>query len=563
MTRNLMLKPDTLREPTPLPPALTARSIVLVGLMGAGKTSIGRRLAARLGLPFHDADTEIELAAGCTIPELFERYGEREFRAGERRVIRRLLAGDPIVLATGGGAFMDPETRAAIRHDAVSIWLSCKLPTLVRRVASRTNRPLLADGNHAEILGRLMEARNPVYAEADIVVECGDESPDATTSHVLDTLVSWRPPRRLTVALAASRYDVIVGAGLLHRAGALLAPVLPQKRAVIVTDATVARLHLATLRDGLAATGITSQTIIVPAGETTKTLHTYGEIVDGLLEAGVERRTAVIALGGGVVGDVAGFAAATTLRGLPFVQIPTTLLAQVDSSVGGKTGVNTARGKNLVGAFHQPRAVLADTDTLTSLPPRELRAGYAEIAKAGLIGDAAFFAWCERNAAALLAGEREIQADAILRACAFKAAVVGDDEREEKPSDGRALLNLGHTFGHALEAELGYGTILHGEAVAIGTGLAFRLSARLGLCPQADADRVIGHLNSAGLPSELTHLNRRLSAARLLAHMRRDKKTRDNTLTLVLARGIGQAFTTSATPPDEVLALLRSEGCEA
>ncbi len=202
----------------------------------------------------------------------------------------------------------------------------------------------------------------------------------------------------------------------------------------------------------------------------------------------MERRTTVIALGGGVVGDLAGFAAATALRGLPFVQVPTTLLSQVDSSVGGKTGINTAHGKNLLGAFHQPRMVLADTGVLATLPLRELRAGYAEIAKAGLIGDAAFFAWCEANGAALVGGDPAAQAEAVMRACAFKAAVVGDDEREEKPSDGRALLNLGHTFAHALEAEVGYGGgLLHGEAVAVGLGLAFRLSARLGLCDPADA----------------------------------------------------------------------------
>jgi len=264
------------------------------------------------------------------------------------------------------------------------------------------------------------------------------------------------------------------------------------------------------------------------------------------------------------VGDLAGFAAATTLRGLPFVQIPTTLLAQVDSSVGGKTGVNTARGKNLVGAFHQPRLVLADTATLATLPLRELRAGYAETVKAGLIGDAAFFAWCERHGTAVVAGDAEAQAEAILRACAFKAAVVGDDEREEKPNDGRALLNLGHTFGHALEAEYGYGGgLLHGEGVAIGLDLAFRLSARLGLCPAADATRVRAHLAAVGLTAELAQLNRRFSAAGLLAHMRRDKKVRDGALIFVLARGIGQAFTASDVPEEAVLATLREAGCEA
>jgi shikimate kinase/3-dehydroquinate synthase len=265
-----------------------------------------------------------------------------------------------------------------------------------------------------------------------------------------------------------------------------------------------------------------------------------------------------------VIGDLAGFAAATTLRGLPFVQVPTTLLAQVDSSVGGKTGINTSHGKNLVGAFHQPRLVLADTGTLGTLNGRELRAGYAEVVKAGLIGDAAFFDWCEAHGAALTEGDRDVQAEAILRACAFKAAVVGDDEREERPADGRALLNLGHTFGHALEAEVGYGgALLHGEAVAVGLGLAFRLSAQLGLCPPGDAARVADHLTAVGLPSEPGMLNRRFSAARLIGHMRRDKKMRDGALHFVLARGIGQAFTSADVPAAAVVDLLRAEGCEA
>jgi shikimate kinase/3-dehydroquinate synthase len=331
---------------------------------------------------------------------------------------------------------------------------------------------------------------------------------------------------------------------------------------VVVTDRAVADLHLPTLMDGLAQTAISAESIIIPGGEASKNLDTYMDVVDQLLEARVERRTTVIALGGGVVGDLAGFAAATTLRGLPFVQIPTTLLSQVDSSVGGKTGVNTRRGKNLVGAFYQPRMVLADTGTLATLPPRELGAGYAEIVKAGLIGDAAFFAWCEQHGQRVIAGDREAQAEAIRRACAFKAQVVGDDEREEKPNDGRALLNLGHTFGHALEAEYGYdGGLLHGEGVAVGLGLAFRLSARLGLCPQADAERVIAHVSAAGMPADLSMLNRRFSAETLVAHMRRDKKMRDGALHFVLAHGIGQAFTSADVPQEAVLDLLRDEGC--
>ena len=563
MTRNTDLQ-DATRLPELLTGPLAGRGVVLVGLMGAGKTSIGRRLAARLGLPFRDADVEIEAAAGCSIPELFARYGEAAFRDGEKRVIRRLLAGEQMVLAFGGGAFVDAETRAAVRADAVSVWLRAELSTLVRRVSGRVGRPLLTGGDPNEILARLMGIRHQFYAEADVIVDCNDETPESTTSKVLDALAAYRPPRRLSVALSSGGYDVLVGEGLLRRAGALLAPVLPQKRAVVVTDDTVAPLHLPALLAGLAETGIEARHITVPAGEASKSIETYAGIVDRLLEERVERRTSVIALGGGVVGDLAGFAAATTLRGLPFVQIPTTLLSQVDSSVGGKTGVNTARGKNLVGAFYQPRIVLADTTTLATLPLRELRAGYAETVKAGLIGDPGFFAWCEARGAAVIAGDPDAQAEAILRACAFKAAVVGADEREEQPNDGRALLNLGHTFGHALEAEYGYsGGILHGEAVAIGIGLAFRLSARLGICDPADGARVAAHFEAVGLTAELAQLNRRFSAAGLIAHMQRDKKMRDGTLTFVLTRGIGQAFTARDVPPGEVTAVLREAGAAA
>ncbi len=467
---------------------------------------------------------------------MFDRFGEREFREGERRVIRRLLAGEPLEAATGGGACW-LRTRATIRAEAVCVWLRASLATLLRRVAGRSHRPLLNDGDPADVLRRLMTARHPVYAEADLVVDCGDESPDTTTGQVHDALQGWQPARRLSLSLSASQYDVVVGDNLLARAGALLAPVLPQKRCVVVTDDVVGRLHLDSLLAGLAETAIEARHITVASGEASKNLDTYSSVVEGLLDAGVERRTAVIALGGGVVGDLAGFAAATTLRGLPFVQIPTTLLAQVDSSVGGKTGINTRHGKNLLGAFHQPRMVLADTATLATLPRRELLAGYAEIAKAGLIGDPAFFAWCEANGAAVVGGDRVAQAEAVLRACAFKAQVVGDDEREEKPNDGRALLNLGHTFGHALEAEIGYGGILHGEAVATGIGLAFKLSVALGLCPAADAERVVRHLGTLGLPAELHQLNRRFSAELLMNHMRRDKKMRDGRLHRAGARG--------------------------
>ena len=546
-----------------MPHALAGRSVVLVGLMGAGKTSIGRRVAARLGLPFRDADTEIELAAGCTIPELFERHGEAHFRQGERKVIRRLLAGDPVVLATGGGAFADPLTRASVRADAVSVWLRVTLPVLVRRVSLRSNRPMLKTGDPARTMADLLDRRSPFYAEADLTVDCSDESPDQTTAKVLAALAGWAPLRRLAVH-GARPYEVVVGPNLLARAGAILAPVLPQRRAVVVTDETVAARHLPALLDGLAQTGVHARTVVVPPGEASKSLAVFGQVVDELLADGLERRTTVVALGGGVVGDLAGFAAATVMRGLPFVQVPTTLLSQVDSSVGGKTGINTRAGKNLLGAFHPPVAVLADTETLLTLPPRELRAGYAEIAKAGLIGDPSLWNWCEAHGAAITGDDPDpaLLADAVMRACAFKAAVVAEDEREEAPSNGRALLNLGHTFGHALEAEVGYtGELLHGEAVATGLGLASRLSARLGLLPDPVADRIAAHLEAVGLPSAPSMLNRRFSAARLLEHMRRDKKVRDGQMHLVLLRAIGEAFTTAEVAQEDVEAVLREHGC--
>ncbi len=282
------------------------------------------------------------------------------------------------------------------------------------------------------------------------------------------------------------------------------------------------------------------------------------------LAGGVDRGTAVLALGGGVVGDLAGFVAATLLRGLPFVQVPTTLLAQVDSSVGGKTGVNAAGGKNLVGAFHQPRAVLADVGTLSTLPPRELRAGFAEVLKAGLIADPALFAWCEAHAAALLGGDAALLAEAVERACAFKRDVVQGDEREERAEGGRALLNLGHTFAHAFEAECGFdGTLLHGEAVGLGLCLAFALSAALGHCPPDAAARVRAAVHAAGLPDSATALGRPLSAQTLLGHMARDKKARDGRLGFVLARDVGEAFTSREVPAETVLAVLREAGCAA
>lgn len=353
--------------------------------------------------------------------------------------------------------------------------------------------------------------------------------------------------RTIRVDLAGRAYDIVIGPELIDRAGELAKPLLAAPRVAVVSDETVAPLYGDRLAASFAKAGIRVDSVTVPAGESSKEFSGFGRLMNELLDRRPDRKTTLVALGGGVVGDLTGFAAAVLLRGVDFIQIPTTLLAQVDSSVGGKTGINTRHGKNLIGAFYQPRLVLADTTVLDTLPRRELLAGYAEVAKYGLIDDLAFWEWCERNGAAVLSGDPAARTYAIERSCLSKARIVAADERET--TDLRALLNLGHTFGHALEAETGFGSdLLHGEAVGAGMAMAFDLSARIGLCPKPDAERVRRHLGVIGLPVRLRTIggdNRRTwDAAKLVEHMRGDKKAEAGKLTFVLARGIGKAFVT-------------------
>ncbi len=344
----------------------------------------------------------------------------------------------------------------------------------------------------------------------------------------------------IPVALGARSYDIVIKDGVLARAGELLSPIARGRRMVIVADAGV-DVHLTTLRASLSAAGVASEAVSIAAGEGSKSWATLERLLDSLLALGIERGDHVIALGGGVIGDLVGFAAAILKRGCGFVQVPTTLLAQVDSSVGGKTGINARAGKNLVGAFHQPALVLIDPQTLDTLPVREVRAGYAEVVKYGLIDDPEFFEWCEAHGERLLAGDPDARTHAIARSVSAKARIVGEDEYETKGR--RALLNLGHTFGHALEAEAGYdGTLLHGEGVATGMALAFAYSVRRGLCPPDDAARVAAHLRAAGLPDGLAASGCRASGATLVGHMLHDKKREGGTLPFLLARGIGQTF---------------------
>lgn len=358
------------------------------------------------------------------------------------------------------------------------------------------------------------------------------------------------------VPLGTRAYEVRIAPDLIMDAGKHIAPFLSRPRVAIVTDEHVAQAHLAALTAGLQSSGIAHSTLTLPAGESTKAWPEFSRTVEWLLAEKIERRDVVIALGGGVIGDLVGFAAAVLRRGIRFVQIPTSLLAQVDSSVGGKTGINAPQGKNLIGAFHQPSLVMADISALDTLTERDFLAGYGEVVKYGLLGDAKFFDWLEANGTTLLHGDRGARAYAVRRSVEMKAEIVVRDETEQ---GDRALLNLGHTFCHALEAATGYSDrLLHGEGVAIGCALAFALSARLGLCSQEDPSRVRAHLRSMGTKVDLADIAGDLPPAEtLLDLMGQDKKVVDGQLRFVLTNGIGAAFVTTQVPLDAVLSVLQ------
>jgi 3-dehydroquinate synthase len=361
-------------------------------------------------------------------------------------------------------------------------------------------------------------------------------------------------PILVDVALGERSYSIVIGRGQLISLGQRIAALRPRAKAAIITDDTVAGFHLAATEAALAGAGIGSTCVSVPAGESSKSFPALERICEALIASRIERGDLVVALGGGVIGDLAGFAAAIVRRGLDYVQVPTTLLAQVDSSVGGKTAIDSRHGKNLIGAFHQPVLVVADTALLNTLPQREFRAGYAEIAKYGLIAAADFFAWLERNWQEVFAGG-PAREHAIAVSCRMKAAIVARDERE---TGERALLNLGHTFGHALEAAAGFsGRLLHGEAVALGIALAFAFSAQRGLVSAAEAERVERHLAMVGLPTDISSIpGGATSADRLLELMAQDKKVKRGKMTLILARGIGASFIASDVDAAEIRAFV-------
>nr|WP_081589832.1 bifunctional shikimate kinase/3-dehydroquinate synthase AroKB [Massilia timonae] len=529
-------------------------NIFLVGLMGAGKTTIGRLLARKLNRRFVDSDHEIEARTGATIPWIFEIEGEACFRRREADVIRDLSGQQGLVLATGGGAVLNPHSRALLAERGTVIYLRASIGSILQRTAHDKNRPLLQTADPRAKLEELWAQRDPLYREiADLVIDTGRPNVQSMVQTILDQLAAQEMARArrlartsmneqdritLNVDLGERSYPIAIGPGLLDDA-ALLERHIGGNKVAIVTNTTVAPLYLDKVAGHLRAAGRDVVEIVLPDGEEHKNWQSLNLVYDALLQNKCDRKTTLVALGGGVIGDLTGFAASSYMRGVPFVQIPTTLLSQVDSSVGGKTGINHPLGKNMIGAFYQPRAVIADTATLDTLPPRELSAGLAEVIKHGAILDATFFDWIEANIGKLMAREPQAIAHAIARSCEIKSEVVRKDERE---GGLRAVLNFGHTFGHAIENGLGYGEWLHGEAVGCGMVMAADMSARLGLIEPAAVERVRALVRAAGLPAEAPDLGE----ARWIELMEVDKKNEGGEIRFILLKPLGSPSITTA-----------------
>jgi 3-dehydroquinate synthase len=542
-------------------------NIFLVGLMGAGKTTIGRMLARRLGMNFADSDHEIEARTGASVPWIFEIEGEASFRRREADMIRELTAGSGLVLATGGGAVLNAESRRLLAERGTVIYLRASVNSILARTSHDKNRPLLQTADPRKKLEDLTAQREPLYREiADIVIDTGRPNVQSMVQTILDqlaaidaarqrtkarTTMNEQPCTTLHVDLGERSYPILIGRGLLDN-GALLTRHIAAGggKIAIVTNTTVAPLYLEKVAAPLRADGREVVTIVLPDGEEHKNWHSLNLVFDALLEHKCDRKTTLVALGGGVIGDLTGYAAASYMRGVPFVQIPTTLLSQVDSSVGGKTGINHPLGKNMIGAFYQPRAVIADTATLDTLPDRELSAGLAEVIKHGAILDLPFFDWIEQNIGKLVARDHAALAHAILRSCEIKADVVRRDERE---GGLRAVLNFGHTFGHAIENGLGYGEWLHGEAVGCGMVMAADLSHRLGLLGADDALRVRRLVKAAGLPVVAPDLG----PERWIELMEVDKKNEGGAIKFILLKPLGSPSITGA-PREQLLATLEA-----
>lgn len=525
--------------------------IALIGLSGSGKTSVARSVADTLGWSFIDTDQQIEQQTGHSITELFGQWGEPAFRAKEREVLENALAHNNAVIATGGGVVEDTHNRELLRQRAFIVWLHAPVPTLVERLGTTNDRPLLSQAPESR-LTHLGQRRAPFYTQlAEWIVATQLLSPHQVTQDILRgyRLAQQAADDTLRVVTPGGDYPIILGPDALNELPAQLDQAGVGARLWLVSDSHVLPLHGEHVQQVLRDAGRSVRTSAIPAGEQHKTQGAARALYDWLLSNGVERGDTILALGGGVVGDVAGFVAATVLRGIALVQLPTTILAMVDSAIGGKTGVDHPQGKNLIGAFWQPRLVLADTTLLQTLPAQERTAGWAEVIKHAVIGDAALFADLQQHSAATRSLDEPITSELLRRAAAFKAGIVSGDEREHGQ---RILLNYGHTVGHAIETASNY-TIRHGEAVAIGMMAAGTLAAEFGLFADADLAAQRALLEDFGLP---TRIPPDIDTAQVMQRMVSDKKTQNARLRWVLPTAIGQATVRDNVPANVVATVL-------
>ncbi len=524
------------------------RNIILTGFMGTGKTTIGRQLARRLRREFVDMDALIEERTGLSIPHIFREQGEAAFRALERALCQELAARRGLVIATGGGALIDAENRAVLGASGDIVCLRARADVILERVGVGADRPKLDGDDRRSRIEALLAERAPVYDAFPLQLDTSDLSPDDATARALALLWGLPTAYRLPVHTPdGGRYDIVLGEGILDHAGELLARRVAPARAAIVTNPIVGAHWGATLSDALARAGFRPTLIEIPAGEAHKTLDTVRGLYARFVAAGLDRRSPVIALGGGVIGDLVGFAAATFLRGVPFVQAPTTLLSMVDASVGGKVGVDLPEGKNLVGAFKQPEMVLIDVLTLSSLPAVEFRAGLAEVVKHGIIAAPELFQQLEERGPASLT-------DLVAAAVRVKIEVVEEDPYEQ---GRRAVLNLGHTFGHALEQVSGY-SLRHGEAVSIGMAAAAHLAEMLGRAEPGLCARIGNLLAHLGLPATIEGYR----AEAIYQAMSTDKKRAAGRLRFVVPEAIGRVVIVDDVAPEQAMAALRRIGAE-
>ena len=541
---------------------ISKQNIILGGFMATGKSSVGRRLAIVLGYDFLDLDTLIAAEEGMPISQLFTMRGEDTFRALESRMVERVAGRMGCVVATGGGTIVNPRNLETLKRSGVVVALTADPDTILARIGPTEDRPMLWGGDKRERVRLLLEQRAEAYAKADLIVDASARTIDHVVNHILEFLslhhvIAGRTTINLPsmaesfrIALGPRSHEVIIGPGLLGEVGRLVKDLGLAQTGILLTNPEDNRLFGERVVQSLADAGFTVRCVELAEREEAKGLETLGWLYRQMAAARLERRSPVFALGGVVTGEIAGFAAATYLRGLPLIQIPTSPIAQVDTSIGGKVAVNLPEGKNLVGAFYQPRQVITDVEALVSRPARDFRAGLAEVVKIAAIRDPELFEYLEKNVEEVLSQDLRALVRFVRRACEIKASIVEADEWE---TDVRSILNFGHTVGHAVEAATGYQGPNHGEAVAMGMVVAASMAVLRRICPVEALDRLRKLLQAFGLPTSLP-----VDAAEVLRFVRYDKKIQDRQVRFVLLKDIGDSVIASLESPDELETALKA-----